>query len=241
MAKRYPAMILAAGKGRRMQPHESHLPKPLVQIAGKPLIQYALQTLQHAGLHETVINLHHKAEMIRDYLALQAFDITLSYEEELLETGGGIRKALPLLQDCFFTLNSDVICVEGATPTLQRLNSAWNEQTMDGLLLLCPLEKAIGYSGKGDFSLAADGKLAAYDPKKPAYVYMGIQKLHQRFITQSGVRKNAFSLSPLYHSALHGDSPNRLYGLVHDGMWLHVGDPQGVALAEAHLRAQPVG
>lgn len=226
-------MILAAGRGTRMQPHESTKPKPLVEIAEKPLIRYALDVLENADIKHTVINIHHLAEQIENYLKQQPFQITLSREIELLETGGGIVKAMPYLEDSFFTLNSDVICLEGQQPVLHRINEHWNEDKMDGLMLLCPLEKAIGYKGDGDFSLAEDGHIQPKQQGKPAYVYMGIQKLHKRFLKDSP--EGAFSLSPLYRKEIAKGESSRLYGLIHEGNWLHVGDPEGVKLAEDYL------
>jgi len=232
-----PAMILAAGRGTRMQPHEARLPKPLVPIAGKPLLRHALDVVERSQLSHCVVNSHHKAEQIEAYLRQQSFPITLSYEAELLETGGGIRHALPLLAECFFTLNSDVICVEnlGDQPVLQRLQQGWKPGQMDGLLLLCPLSNAHGYQGSGDFSLDAEGRLMPVQPGQPAYVYMGIQYLHRRFITQANMAESAFSLSPLYRAELAKGNKGRLFGLIHQGSWLHVGDPAGVAAAENFL------
>ena len=230
------AMILAAGKGTRMRAHNSSLPKPLVQIAGKPLIDYALDVIKRGGLAETVVNIHHLGEQLEHYLGGKSFDITLSREEELLETGGGIKLALPLLAERFFTFNSDVICVEtGGQSVIERMKAHWIDSQMDSLMLLCPLERAVGYVGQGDFSLSAEGRLQPRIEGQPAYVYMGIQQLHQRFLDDSP--EGAFSLSQLYKQEVAKGDKCRLFGLVHDGSWLHVGDPEGVALAENYLAA----
>ncbi len=234
MAKPIQAMILAAGRGRRMQPYTSEVPKPLVKVGGKPLIDYALQLLKHAGMEEVIVNTHHLGEQIENYLAKQPFGCTISREEELLETGGGICRALSLLAESFFTLNSDVICVEKpGQSVLQKMHDSWDETRMDGLMLLCPLERAVGYKGTGDFSLAEDGRIQPRVEGKPAYVYMGIQRLHKRFL--SDTPKGAFSLSQLYKAAVDKGDKCPLYGMVHEGAWLHVGDPEGIELAENYL------
>ncbi|MDG1286064.1 MAG: nucleotidyltransferase family protein [Rickettsiales bacterium] len=234
MANPIEAMILAAGRGRRMQPYTSETPKPLVKVGGHPLIDYALKLVQHAGIEEAIVNTHHLGEQIEGYLAKQNFTCTISREEELLETGGGICRALPLLGSSFFTLNSDVICVEESNSSvLKKMNEAWDASHMDGLMLLCPLERAVGYKGAGDFSLAEDGRIQPRVEGKSAYVYMGIQRLHKRFL--DGAPKGAFSLSQLYKAAVNKGENCPLYGMVHEGAWLHVGDAQGIELAENYL------
>lgn len=236
MANPIEAMILAAGRGRRMQPYSSELPKPLVKVGGRPLIDYGLALLEHAGINEAVVNTHHLGEQIEAHLAQKPYHFTISREEELLETGGGICKALPLLSERFFTLNSDVVCVEEpGQSVLEQMRSAWDEHKMDGLMLLCPLEKAVGYKGEGDFCLTEEGRLQPRQAGKPAYVYMGIQHLHRRFL--EGAPQGAFSLSQLYRAAIDKAENCRLFGMVHQGAWLHVGDPEGVALAEDYLAA----
>jgi MurNAc alpha-1-phosphate uridylyltransferase len=228
------AMILAAGKGTRMQPHESGKPKPLVEIGGRPLIDYAFDLLSSAGISRSVVNTHHLAAQIENYLSTKPFEITLSYEAELLETGGGIKRALPLLEEKFFTLNSDVICIEPeGKSVLQRMAQHYDEESMDGLMLLCPLEKAVGYKGEGDFSLDSSGRIQPRQEGLPAYVYMGAQYLHRRFLDNSP--EGAFSLSPLYKAEVAKGGDCSLFGMIHQGHWLHVGCPEGVALAEEFL------
>lgn len=239
METKHQAMILAAGRGTRMRPYTSETPKPLVKVAGKPLIHYAIQTLRNAGITKTVVNTHYMAEKITDYLKQRTEEFTISYEKDLLETGGGVCKAMPLLDETFFTLNSDVICVEeSGQSVLKTMNQTWRPEEMDGLMLLCPLERAVGYKGKGDFSLSDTGQIQRRVEGKPAYVYMGIQKLHRRFL--NGAPQGAFSLSQLYHSEVDKNSQCRLFGMVHSGSWLHVGDPEGVALAEDYLAVEAI-
>lgn len=247
-------MILAAGLGKRMRAHNDLLPKPLVPVAGRPLLAYSLDLIRNAGLQGAVVNTHYKAEMIEAWLAVQDVNCTISHEEELLETGGGVAKALPLLAERFFVINSDVINLEsdGATapnPTLraspcsvgsadqslsllQQMQSAWNDTAMDALLLLIPVEKAVGYRGAGDFGLAADGHLVAREEGLPAYVFTGVQLLHRRFLQDAPT--GAFSLSPLYRKALEA-RPCRIFGFLHPGAWFHVGDGEGVREAEGKL------
>lgn len=227
------AMLLAAGLGKRMRPHTDSLPKPLVEAAGRKLIDYSLDLLTTGGVEAFVVNTHYMPEKIEAYLATRtSFDVTVSREPELLETGGGIRRVLPQLQESFFVLNSDIICTDSQPPVLQRMRQFWDAEAMDGLLLLVPLEQASGYHGAGDFSLDSHGRLKPREAGKPAYVFSGVQLLHRRFFAEANEEK--FSLSLLYRQALQR-SPCRLFGLVHTARWFHVGDPDGLAQAEREL------
>lgn len=250
----FPAMIMAAGLGKRMRSYNDSLPKPMVPVVGKPLIAYSLALLRNAGISGAVVNTHYKPEAIEDYLATQNdLQFSTSREEELLETGGGIMRALPQLTETFFAINSDVICTDVTPPILHQMQAAWDDAKMDALLLVIPVERAVGYSGKGDFALAEDGHTllpiteslqpeqvrsgnavgsgVALAPAKK-YVFTGVQLLHSRFLQNSPA--GAFSLSPLYKKALT-ESPCRLHALVHSGAWYHVGDGDGVRLAEEKL------
>ncbi len=231
----FPAMIMAAGLGKRMRSYNDVLPKPMVSVAGKPLMAYSLALLRNAGLAGAVVNTHYKPEAIEDYLAQQTdLQFSTSREEELLETGGGIMRALPQLTETFFALNSDVICADVSPPILHQMQAAWDDKTMDALLLVIPVDRAVGYSGKGDFALAEDGHtLLPRDENKPAYVFTGVQLLHKRFL--NGAPEGAFSLSPLYKAAL-ALPPCRLHAWVHSGAWYHVGDGEGVRLAEVQMK-----
>lgn len=230
----YPAMILAAGLGKRMRSHDESVPKPLVHVAGRPLIDYSLQLLRNAQISKAVVNTHYMAEKIQDYLGRQeAIDIAVSHEEQLLETGGGLMKAMPLLQQPFFVLNSDIICCDTPEPVLKRLQQTWDETEMDALLLLQPVEKATGYEGEGDFSVSEDGVIHPRREDNQAYVFTGIQMLHQRFFDQAP-QEAAFSLSILYRQYLLQGS-KRLHALIHTGEWFHVGDTEGVKAANDYL------
>ena len=230
------AMILAAGLGKRMRPLTDNIPKPLVPVAGKPLIDYALDWLADAGVSDAYVNSHYKAELLEAHLRERSVlpNVHISREVELLETGGGIAQALPLLGDApFFAANSDVICIDGKTPALHRLMEAWDDETLDALLLLHPVERAVGYEGPGDFFLSDDGQLRRRTEDESApLVFTGVQMLHPRLFDDAP--EGAFSLNVLYNRALNageGKTP-RLHAIVHDGNWLHIGDPEGVMAAE---------
>ncbi|MEQ8165188.1 MAG: nucleotidyltransferase family protein [Alphaproteobacteria bacterium] len=234
------AMVLAAGYGRRMAPITTHTPKPLVTVAGEPLLDRALRPLERAGVQTIVVNTHHLAGEIEAYLVRRPgqVPVELSHESELLETGGGVKKALDLLDDPFFVLNGDIYWRDGATPALDRLAQAFDPGRMDALLLIYPRAGALGYDGPGDFELTADGcgpaplSWRAADGVAP-YVFAGIQVLAKSLFT--GAPQGAFSLNLLYRKA---EAAGRLYGLVHDGDWCHVSRPADIAAVEAWLAAE---
>lgn len=227
------AMVMAAGKGVRMRPLTDHKPKPLIEVAGKPLIDHSLDWLAAAGVREAVINTHYLAAMLRDHVAKRRVPkITLSHEEAALETGGGINHALPLLGEApFFAVNSDVICLDGKTPALRRLAAGWDDARMDALLLLHKVARAVGYDGPGDFFLEADLRRRGDAPAAPL-VFTGVQLIHPRLFVAAP--EGAFSLNLLYDRAL---ADGRLAALVHDGDWLHVGDPEGLKAAGEFFRS----
>lgn len=232
------AIVLAAGRGVRMRPLTDTLPKPMIQVAGKAIIDHVLDWALAGGISEAVVNTHYLAPLLEAHLAARkAPRITLSHEDTLLETGGGILKALPLLGDApFFAMNSDTICLNGASGhALQRLHDAWDDSAMDALLLLQPVAHATGYDGAGDFSLSPSGSVIrrAQDAQAP-YVFTGIQLLHPRLFTDAPA--GAFSLNVLYNRGMQKDGTlPRIKAIVHDGKWLHVGEPASIALAERHL------
>ena len=232
------AMILAAGYGLRMRSHCDSLPKPLVPVGGKALIEYPLALLERAGVKRRVVNVHYMGQHIAEYLQQRGGETMFSEERDLLETGGGIVHALPLIQrDLFFVLNSDVLCLDSTPPVLQQMAAQFDVARMDALLLLIPLARATGYEGKGDFCLSPDGVITLRDEHKPLYVYSGIQLLHRRFF--DGAPNGAFKLGQLYQRYTKEPAfMGRMCGLVHSGDWLHVGDGHGVAEAEAYLARQ---
>lgn len=229
------AMVLAAGLGLRMRPLTEHMPKALVKVDGRTMIDHALDWLADSGVGNAVVNSFYLAEMLEAHVGTRKKPlIHISREEVLLETGGGIKKALPLLgAQPFISLNSDTICLDGKTPALQRLQQAWNDASMDALLLVQPVEKAVGYEGKGDFFVSEDGSIRRRDdaPSAP-YVFTGVQLLHPRLFI--GAPEGPFSMNLLYNRDVRKDGTlARICALVHDGDWLHIGDPAGLKLAEA--------
>lgn len=234
-------MVLAAGRGLRLRPLTEHTPKPLVQVAGRALLDHALDLLVAADVREIMVNAHHLAEQIERHMAAFArrhpmLTIHVSREVELLETGGGVLKALPWLgAEPFFVLNSDVIVRDGASPALARLAERFDPRSMDALLLLQPVERAFGYDGAGDYAIDREGRLTSRGDRPSApFVFTGTQILTPRLF--SGERGGAFSLKRLYDRA---EAAGRLFGLVHDGAWLHVGTPSALADAERTLHSAP--
>ncbi|MEO1190703.1 MAG: nucleotidyltransferase family protein [Pseudomonadota bacterium] len=227
------AMVLAAGRGQRMRPISDRLPKPLVEIQARSLIDRVLDRLQAAGVTEVVVNLHHLGDQLRAHLD-QRSDVAITYspEAELLETGGGLVQALPLLDaDPFYAVNGDVLWLDGARPALQRLAEAWDPERMDALLLLQPTVTAFGYEGMGDFRMAPGGELSLRPEREPApFVFSGIQLLSPRLF--AGRKAEPFRLITLYRQAVQS---GRLFGLRHDGLWFHVGRPEDIATTEEAL------
>jgi MurNAc alpha-1-phosphate uridylyltransferase len=225
-------MILAAGLGLRMRPLTLDRPKPLLEVAGRSMLDRAIDAMTATGVSFIIVNHHYLGEQIPTHLAGR--NICFSDESALLlETGGGVKKALPSLgEGAFFVINGDIVWQDGATPALSRLFTAWNEAKLDALLLLAEQESAIGYAGAGDFFLEEDGTLRRRGQAASApYVFAGVQILHSRLFADAP--EGPFSLNLLYDKAL---SAGRLAGLAHDGQWFHVGDPAGLAEADAILR-----
>ncbi|MBN8530788.1 MAG: nucleotidyltransferase family protein [Alphaproteobacteria bacterium] len=228
------AMILAAGEGTRMRPLTEHMPKPLVPVAGKPLIDYVLDRVVAAGVKRAVVNTRYKAEMLEAHLAgRKDVEILISRETENLETGGGIVNALDKIgNEPFFSLNADSFWLEAESKAtlLERLAAAY-DSSLDAMLALCPLDQATGYDGKGDFLTNGEGKLRLRGREEHASsVFMGVQILHPRLFAGRSV--SSFSLRVFYEkNDPEGWIPN-MKAIFHEGRWLHVGDPQGLRLAE---------
>ena len=236
-------MVLAAGLGTRMGALSDTVPKPLVPVADKPLITHALESLEQAGVAEIVVNTHYLAAQIEAFLATHAArpsapSIRISREGERLETGGGVRKALPWLgDDAFFLVNSDVVLTGNGATALQHLAETWDEQTMDALLLLCPVGRALGYGGAGDFFCHEDRRLSRRGRAQAApFVFTGTQILHPRLFIDAPA--GAYSLNRHYDEAILA---GRLFGLAHWGHMLHVGSPEGLEAAERYLAGDPAG
>jgi N-acetyl-alpha-D-muramate 1-phosphate uridylyltransferase len=230
------AMVLAAGFGTRMRPLTNSIPKPLVKVAGKALIDYGFDRLRDARVETAVVNGHYLADQIESWAGHVTSPRTIFSDERdaILDTGGGIARALPHLgHDPFFVLNADCFWLDGATPALQRLRSAWDDTKMDCLLLLCDPAQTTGYDGKGDFVVAEDGCIQRYrlpdDPVLP--VYIGGYLVHPRLF--EAAPQGAFSMHVLWKSAM---AKGRFFGLAHDGHWLHVGTVDAITEAEDFLR-----
>ena len=229
------AMVLAAGLGERMRPLTDALPKPLVKVAGKALIDHVLDRLGEARVARAVVNVHYRAGQIEDHLKSRTHpQIVLSDERAaLLGTGGGVVKALPQLGGApFFHMNSDSIWIDGPTPNLARLARAFDAAEMDALLLLAPAAGSLGYAGRGDFFLAADGRLRARESDPAPFVFAGAAILAPALFKDAP--RGQFPLTVLFSRAA---ATGRLHGLPLDGRWMHVGTPEAVGLAEATIKA----
>ena len=224
-------MVLAAGFGERMRPLTDRMPKPLVKVSGRALLDYVLDKLAQAGVQTAVVNVHYLADQIEQHVAgRSAPQIVISDErEKLLDTGGGVVKALPLLGDePFFLVNSDSIWLDGVHGNLARLAAAFDPARMDALLLLAPSATSIGYSGRGDFSMAPDGRLRRRAERQVTpFVYAGAAIFSPRLFDDAP--QGAFSLTKLFTRAAEAE---RLFGLRLDGLWMHVGTPDAIRLAE---------
>lgn len=227
------AMVLAAGLGTRLRPLTDTVPKPMVRVAGKPMIDTVIDRLAAIGVAEVVVNTHHLAEVIESHLRQRRRPhILFSREEQILETGGGIRKALPMLgEQAFYVVNGKIVWLNGKVDALLRLAQAWDDAAMDGLLLLQPTVTAVGYSGPGDFFIDQEGRIRRRREWEVApFVYAGIQILHPRLFADSP--EGAFSLNILYDRAIEA---GRLFGIRHDGEWYHVSTPQQLAEVESRI------
>ncbi len=228
------AMVLAAGLGKRMRPLTDTLPKPLVPVAGRALIDYVLDKLADAGVTQAVVNVHHRADQIEAHVNGRTRPrIVISDERgELLDTGGGVVKALPHLGTApFFHMNSDTLWIEGVTPNLLRLAAQFDAARMDILLLLASTTASIGYDGRGDFNMAPDGRLSRRPEREIApFVYAGAAILSPAIFADAP--KGAFSLNRLFDRAAEA---GRLQGLRLDGTWMHVGTLEAIKAAEAAI------
>ena len=233
------AMVLAAGLGKRMRPLTATRPKPLVEVAGRTLLDRALDRVEAAGIETAGVNAHYFADQIDAAVAARRADkpeglkIRVSDERaQLLETGGGVVKALPLIDaDPFFVVNADNMWIDGSADTLRLLAQRWNPAEMDALLLLVPLARATGYDGRGDFHLDPAGVVTQRGEFRIApFVYSGIQLISKHLF--DGEPVEAFSVWRQWHKA---HAAGRLFGAVHQGLWFHVGTPASVGETEGLL------
>ena len=225
------AMVLAAGLGLRMRPLTERMPKPLVPVAGRALLDHVLDKLGDAGVSEAIVNVHYLPDQIIDHVAARAKPrVTISDERnQVLGTGGGVVKALPLLgQAPFFLVNADTMWIDGVRPNLARLAEAFDPARMDILLLMAPTTSSIGYDGSGDYAMLADGALRKRrEHQVVPFVYAGAAIMSPSLFANAP--KGEFSLTRLFDSA---NEQERLFGLRLDGVWMHVGTPDAVQAAE---------
>ncbi|WP_033921250.1 nucleotidyltransferase family protein [Sphingomonas sp. 37zxx] len=230
------AMVMAAGLGKRMRPLTATRPKPLVEVAGKPLIDHVFDRLRAAGVERAVVNVHYLADVMEAHLhhRVKGIEIAVSDERaELLETGGGLAKALPLLGDApFLCVNSDNLWIDGPVDAIRALAARWDPERMDALLLMVPLARATSHRGQGDFHLNAQGRIVGR--RKPGrlapFVYTGVQILSPKLIVD--YPEGPFSTNLFWQRAIDA---GRAWGLTHQGLWFDVGSPRAIGEAEALL------
>ena len=225
------AMVLAAGLGVRMRPLTERMPKPLVRVAGRALLDHVLDKLADAGAREAIVNVHYLPDQIIEHVrARKRPRVTISDERDrVLGTGGGVVKALPLLGSApFFHVNADTLWIDGVRPNLMRLAEAFDPARMDILLLMAPTAGSIGYEGRGDYSMLPDGALRKRKERQVVpFVYAGAAIISPRIF--AGAPNGEFSLTKMFDAA---NEQERLFGLRLDGTWMHVGTPDAVNAAE---------
>ena len=229
------AMVLAAGLGTRMKPLTDTKPKPLIEVNGKALIDYALDRFADAGVKNAVVNVHYLADQVKSHLQSRSVpEINISDERELLlETGGGLKKALPSFGDApLFCTNTDAIMLDrNAQDACRVLAERWDPEKMDALLLLSPIEETSGYDGSGDFDYHQDGHIEFRSGETADTVFTGLQIISPALIAEGP--DGPFSTKVLWDLALQRE---RLFGAMYGGYWMHVGDPDGLKKAEYILK-----
>jgi MurNAc alpha-1-phosphate uridylyltransferase len=229
------AMIMAAGLGKRMRPLTATRPKPLIEVGGKALLDHVLEKLRVAGVRKIVVNVHYLAEALEAHLMSRAHGLEVIISDErgqLMETGGGLVKAAPLIDcDPFLALNSDNLWIDGPADTLKLLASQWDDSRMDALLLLVPLARALNHKGMGDFHMDRSGRLRRRERSHVApFVFTGIQIVSKRLLRDAP--DGPFSTNLLWDRAME---EGRCFGAVHQGLWFDVGTPQSIQLTETAL------
>jgi len=225
------AMVLAAGLGKRMRPITDTTPKPLIKVWNKTLLDHGLDALKQAGVQRAVVNVHYLADQVENHLQQRANPKIIISDERntLLDSGGGIKKALGFLgQSPFYLLNADSFWIEGRTPNLQSMAQVWDAEKMDILLLIATMDRAVGFDGKGDFFMGPSGLLARRGEQKMApYVYAGAALVSPAIFDETP--DGAFSINRLFDRAIERE---RLFGMQMGGLWLHVGTPEAIVEAE---------
>lgn len=232
MAKQSPdtAMLLAAGLGTRMRPLTDKMPKPMIPVGGQPMIDTLLDRLGDAGVAKAVVNVHYHADVLEEHLRTRKRPaVAISDERDrLLDSGGGVRKALPHLGETFYVLNADSLWIEGPGSNLARLAEAWDPARMDVLLLLAATTSSVGWENRGDFAMDQDGRLRRPKVKEVTpFAYAGVGLWKKSLFAE---RPDVFSLNVIFDEAI---AAGRLFGLRLDGIWMHVGTPEAVAQANA--------
>lgn len=233
------AMVLAAGLGTRMRPITDTLPKPLVEISGRTLLDRGLDALAGAGVEKAVVNVHHLGSMIAAHVAgYRKPRIVISDESDgLLDSAGGIVRALPELgPDPFYILNADTFWIDSGTPELERLAATWDDGRMDILLMLADPANATGHSGGTDFLLGEDGRLGRGRNHPDGLIYGGAGIVHPRIF--AGAEAEPHSLNLYFDRAIEA---GRLFGVAMNGHWITVGTPDAIAPAAAAIRKFPAG
>jgi len=235
MTKVDTAMIMAAGLGKRMRPLTETRPKPLVEVAGKAMIDHCFEKLVEAGIGKAVVNVHYFADMMEAHFAALPYPVEIQVSDEreqLLETGGGLVQAEPLIaEDVFYCINSDNLWTDGPTNSLLQLAERWDADRMDALLLLIPREAAHNYKGDGDFHLDGEKRISRKLPGETApLIYSGIQLISKRLLRDAPA--GAFSTNIFWERAI---GEGRLFGAVHEGQWFEVGSPEAIAPTAAAL------
>ena len=230
------AMVMAAGLGKRMRPLTATRPKPLIEVAGKPLIDHVLDRLRAAGVENIVVNVHYLPGSIEAHLASKARDLNVTISDErdlLLETGGGMVKAEPLIHDDpFLVVNSDNLWIDGPADTLKLLASHWDSERMDALLLLVPHARAQNHRGLGDVHMDRSGRLRRREKSRVApFVFTGIQIVSKALLKDAP--EGPFSTNIFWDRAIEA---GRCFGAVHQGLWFDVGTPKSISETEAFLQ-----
>jgi MurNAc alpha-1-phosphate uridylyltransferase len=227
-------MIMAAGFGTRMRPLTNPIPKPLVKVQGRALIDHVMDRLVAAGVKTIVVNIHYMGDQIKAHVEKRKdVEIIISDETDtILDSGGGIFKALPHFKgEPFFHANADTVWVEGASHALERLKAAWKPSEMDALMLLASTVTTVCYDGRGDFMMDADGRLSRVpEGRISPFVWMSMEILHPRLF--DGMQPGKFSINPLWDKAI---AKGRLFGQRLDGVWMHIDRPEAVKQSEEYL------
>ncbi len=227
-------MVLAAGLGTRMRPLTNDRPKSLIMVAGRTLLDHAIDRFVAAGVKMIVVNVHYKGEMIIEHLKGRK-DVEIRIQDErdkLLDTGGALKRALPLFgNEPFLTYNSDSIWVEGFAVNLNRMAATWDDAEMDCLMLMAPTFNSIGFDGKGDFTMDPNGRLTRRQPQRVApFAWPGVQIIHPRLVATGP--DGVFSTNKLWDIAA---ADGRLFGIRLDGKWMHIGTPEARDEADAFM------